>query len=275
MAPVNTARACDGTGVNLRTRRLPSSDHTGDGMPALAASRPPTGPARAEWTQAVREIARAALRPTRRNILHWTSWAVALAIEITMVLVLRDGQVYEFEQRITRALQDVPRSEVIFRATSGATNTLSPPFLTAFAGVVLITFLFGRRLVASLLFLTFPLHVLVQFPKALVDRPRPSSDFSGIEGVGGAMSFPSGHSEFVVTFYGFLAFLLARRISSGWGRAAVVGAWILFALATGFGRVSEGRHWPLDVLTSYVVGLALLSGMVWLYSSIRAARSSP
>jgi membrane-associated phospholipid phosphatase len=128
-----------------------------------------------------------------------------------------------------------------------------------------------RRTIAVLLLLTFPLHVLAQFPKALVDRQRPSEEFSGIEGVGGSQSFPSGHSEYVVTFYGFIAYLLMKRFTNRTVQVIIFVAWLALALGTGYGRMAAGRHWPLDVLGSYAVGLGLLSGMVWIYrASTRA-----
>jgi membrane-associated phospholipid phosphatase len=34
-----------------------------------------------------------------------------------------------------------------------------------------------------------------------------------------------------------------------------------------------GRHWPLDVLTAYVVGLGLLSGLIWLHSAFRYVKA--
>jgi membrane-associated phospholipid phosphatase len=95
--------------------------------------------------------------------------------------------------------------------------------------------------------------------------------FDGIEGVGGSQSFPSGHAEYVVTFYGFLAYLLVLHARTQAQRAAIVVAWGIFALATGFGRIAEGRHWPLDVLASYVVGFGLLAGLIWLYRALRLA----
>jgi undecaprenyl-diphosphatase len=88
-------------------------------------------------------------------------------------------------------------------------------------------------------------------------------------GVGGFQSFPSGHSEYVVTFYGFLAYLLMLHTADRRLRGAIFVAWLAFAIATGFGRIALGRHWPLDVLTSYLIGLGLLSGLIWLHSAFR------
>ena len=219
--------------------------------------------------EVLRSAASFAFRPTRRNLLHWSSWALALGIEVALVAVLWDGRVFGWEQELTRRLQDVPGKQAVFDVTSTLTNTLSLPFLLIFLAIIGVVLLLGHRGAAALLVLTFPLHVLSQFPKALVDRPRPSSAFEGIVGVGGGQSFPSGHSEYVVTFYGFIAYLLMLHAPTRWLRATIFVVWVIFALATGFGRVALGRHWPLDVLTSYLVGLGLLSGMIWLHSAFR------
>jgi membrane-associated phospholipid phosphatase len=187
----------------------------------------------------LRGAVRHAIRPTRQNLLHWASWAVALALELALLAVLRDGEIYGWEQSLTRSLQEVPGRQAVFDITSTLTNTLSTPFLLIFATIAGIVVISGHRWVALLLLLSFPLHVLAQFPKALVDRPRPSDAFDGIDGVGGFQSFPSGHAEYVITFYGFLAYFLVLHAPGRWHRTAIVAAWVAFTLATG----SAGWRW--------------------------------
>ena len=225
---------------------------------------------------AVVAAARRGFAPTSRNVLHWSIWALALGVEVSLMLLLRGGEIYAWEIRLTRRLQDVPAVDPIFDVSSTLTNTLSLPFALLFIAILTAVWMTGRKLEVALLALSFPLHVLAQFPKALIDRPRPPAGAAGIEGVGGLQSFPSGHAEYVITFYGFLAFMLLMRFTGKAQRTAIVCAWLLFVLSTGFGRVAAGRHWPVDVLTSYVVGIGLLSGLVWLYfafQSVKSARS--
>ncbi|MGE0538735.1 MAG: phosphatase PAP2 family protein [Dehalococcoidia bacterium] len=228
------------------------------------------GPPRSRPAGFVRTVVQAAVRPARRNLLHWASWIVALSIELAILILLRHEEIYPWELEVARHLQSVPGKQYVFDVTSTLTNTLSIPFLLLFLVITAAVFIWGERIAAAVLLLSFPLHVLAQFPKALIDRPRPSSDFPGIEGVGGVQSFPSGHAEYVVTFYGFLAVILMMRARSWRSRSIIFLVWLVFALATGFGRVALGRHWPIDVLVSYVVGLGLLSGLVWLHSALSA-----
>jgi membrane-associated phospholipid phosphatase len=221
------------------------------------------------------DAARIAFRPTRRNLLHWASWAVALAIQGWFVFLLRDGSIYDWEADLARQVQDTPGRYQIFDTGHFLTNTISWQFLPVFVGVVGAAIVLRHGVAAVLLVLTFPLHVLAQWPKAVIDRPRPPHTFAGLEGVGGLQSFPSGHAEFVVTFWGFVVYLLLLHWKRPWQRLLIVAPWLVLVLGVGYGRIAIGRHWPLDIAVSYVVGLGLLSGLVWLYTSIRRAQKSP
>ena len=211
---------------------------------------------------------KAAWAPTYRNRATWAFWAAALSVEVALLVVLANGRIHGWEQDLTRSIQDLGGQDTLFKGVFLLTNTISvafvPVFVTAFGSLWLI----GRRSEAGLLILTLPLHVLAQFPKALIDRPRPSPDFDGIAGIGGGQSFPSGHSEFAVTFYGMLAFALLLHFQRTWQRATIVTGFLSLVLLTGYGRIAEGRHWPLDVLCSFLVGAALLSALVWLHRAL-------
>ena len=192
-----------------------------------------------------------AVTPSRRNLLHWLSWAVALSIALSFTAVLSGGRIYGWEQDITREFQEWDYPEWAFQVTS---SNLGDPMAwqgglimaSAFIGLLFLR----HRVEAALVVLIFPLHVLGNFPKAIIDRERPSEMFDGIVGVGGDMSFPSGHAEYAVTFFGFLTFVALAHLSGRVQRAGIVLLWICFAILAGFGRIAHGHHWPLDVLTS-------------------------
>jgi hypothetical protein len=80
----------------------------------------------------VRTVVQAAARPTRRNLLHWALWIVALSIELTFLILLRHEEIYRWELEVTRRLQSVPAKQYVFDVTSTLTNTLSIPFLLLF-----------------------------------------------------------------------------------------------------------------------------------------------
>jgi membrane-associated phospholipid phosphatase len=218
---------------------------------------------------------RTGFRPTRRNMLHWASWAVTLAALLAMTVVLLNGQVYDWEIDFTRWAQGLGYPHWAFSLTADwLTNVDTPEGALIISSVALSLWLLRLRVEAALVLLTVPLHVLGNFPKALVARERPSEIIDGINGVGGLKSFPSGHAEFAITFYGFLLYLALIHVRNTAARVIMVAVWVLFALEVGFARIEDGRHWPLDIVAGYVVGIGLLSGLIWLHQSLRTASAA-
>ena len=86
-----------------------------------------------------------ALRPTRRNKLHWASWALALGTEVALVIILRRGQTYEWERWLTKRFQEVPGRQVVFDISSTVTNTISPTFLLIFLAILGVSLALGHR----------------------------------------------------------------------------------------------------------------------------------
>jgi membrane-associated phospholipid phosphatase len=74
-----------------------------------------------------------------------------------------------------------------------------------------------------------------------------------------APSFPSGHTIAAVMCYGLLAYLIAPKVRSGWGKSAVVALGVLLVLFVGFSRLFIGDHWLTDVLAGLALGVAWAS----------------
>ena len=116
--------------------------------------------------------------------------------------------------------------------------------------------------------------ILTELIKAVVGRPRPEADLvTVIEGVGGH-SFPSGHTLFYVTFFGFLAYLAYAQLKPGKLRTGVLWLTGLLILLVGPSRIWMGHHWASDVLASYSLGLTYLVLLVQLYGRRRLGLAS-
>ena len=96
----------------------------------------------------------------------------------------------------------------------------------------------------------------------IVARPRPSSPLIHIFMPEPFHSFPSGHVENVVVYYGFLLYLSLSKPVSQWRYRWILIPFQLYAalniLLVGYSRVIEGSHWLTDSLGGY------LSGALWL-----------
>ncbi len=223
-------------------------------------------------TEVIREAARIGLAPTRRNVLHWLSWAITLAGILVLTVVVARSGIFGWEEDLALELQAIDYPRWAFKITSSSLESPSAwQGALIWAGAVVLLALWRLRLEAALAVLALPLHVLGNFPKAIVDRARPSEVFDGI--MSADKSFASGHAEFAITFFGFLAYVAFIRLKSAVLRICLVVALISFVALVGFGRINNGNHWPLDVLGGYIVGIGLLSGLIWLRTSFHEALS--
>lgn len=102
----------------------------------------------------------------------------------------------------------------------------------------------------------------------LVARPRPGSFHEHIHIVlhRPEHSFPSGHTEHDVAYYGFLLFLSFTPPVRDWKYRWILIPFQIYCvfdiLTIGYSRVLEGEHWLTDVLAGY------LSGAIWLIMCI-------
>jgi len=85
-------------------------------------------------------------------------------------------------------------------------------------------------------------------------RPDPTQVRVILAETGGGYSFPSGHAQTPLVFWGAIAHHLQRRWFT-WFTVVLV-------FLIGFSRLYIGVHWPLDVIGGWAIGLAVLWLMV-------------
>jgi membrane-associated phospholipid phosphatase len=210
-----------------------------------------------------------ALKPDAYNVACWVIVAIALVAITALSVMLLAGHIYAWEIDLTLRLQSDEAPEWLRRLTAGS---LADPFSrhgAAVVAVAVIGCLALRRPVEALLILVMLLlRVPAHFPKAIVDRDRPSEDVDGIAGRGGELSFTSGHAEWTITFYGFLAVLAIVHAPNAWSRVAIVVAYIAFVVVSAYTRINGGHHWPLDIVGGWIVGIGLLASILLLRRSL-------
>ena len=145
-----------------------------------------------------------------------------------------------------------------------------PPInLLLVAGAVLLFRLAGYRVESRFALLAGASGLLTQGIKALVARPRPEAGLVRVfESVPGH-SFPSGHTFFYVTFFGFVGYVSYALLTPGRLRTALLWLSGTLILLVGPSRVWLGHHWASDVLASYALGPAFLILLVRLYDRVR------
>ncbi|MEU2286391.1 phosphatase PAP2 family protein [Streptomyces sp. NPDC013178] len=76
--------------------------------------------------------------------------------------------------------------------------------------------------------------------------------------------YPSGHTATAAVAYGSAALILLPWLLTALARRAVVATAALLVAAVSFGLVRHGYHWPLDVVASWCLGVAMLAAL-WLF----------
>ena len=102
--------------------------------------------------------------------------------------------------------------------------------------------------------------------KLIVDRPRPDGSLVHVLDRELDPSFPSGHVNFYVVFFGFLiaAMFFTPKIPL-WIRVLVALFSTAMIISISFSRIYLGAHWATDVLGGYLLGLILLSILLYFY----------
>ncbi len=177
-----------------------------------------------------------------------------------------------FDRWVTVALQrlDFPGVTGLMLAVSwpGSTSRL------VVVGSLVAGWLFWRRLPLEGGFVLLALLVAWLYSplKRLAGRPRPAAlegdirVYSHLEGG----SFPSGHVVAYVVLGGLLAYLAYTLVTQAALRRALLALLVGLITLVGPSRVYLGHHWFIDVLASYLLGTALLIGLLTLYRWAKA-----
>jgi membrane-associated phospholipid phosphatase len=109
--------------------------------------------------------------------------------------------------------------------------------------------------------------------KILIDRPRPAAPFVHVLEKTVQQSFPSGHVNFYVVFFGFLIVIMCHVKTSPFIlRTVVITLCALLILLIPISRVYQGAHWFTDVLGGSLLGGLLLFVNSYYYLRVKPER---
>lgn len=266
-------------GPPLRQRRPAEQPRpTLDTVPA--DPRAPVPPdTRAGTVEPLREATRRALVPrwlaAFRTRIFTALAGVGLLLFGGLTVLVTGGLTTQADLAATHAVQGIGLPWVGPLMLAVSVLGFPPQSVLLVAGVAGTFWFSGYRTEAGFALLASASAVLTQAIKALIARPRPDADLvSVIHGASGN-SFPSGHTLFYVTFFGFLAYAAYAQLKPGRFRTAVLWATGLLILLVGPSRIWMGQHWASDVLASYALGLTYLVVLIQLYSRYRLGTLSP
>lgn len=91
--------------------------------------------------------------------------------------------------------------------------------------------------------------------KEIIKRPRPSVTRLVKES---GYSFPSGHAMTSMAFYGFLIYLIYKRIQNKYLKWALIIVLCILIFLIGFSRIYLGVHYASDVISGFIAGAIYL-----------------
>ena len=195
--------------------------------------------------------------------------AAALMVFGVLTALVGAGATAEPDLVGTLALQQAEHPWISALMVGVSALGFPPISLYLVLGVGALFWLAGYRVESTFAFFASASGVLTQTIKALVGRPRPEAGLVRVvESVPGH-SFPSGHTLFYVTYFGFIGYVSYALLKPGRLRTALIWLSGALILLVGPSRVWLGHHWPSDVLASYALGLAYLIVLVQLYRRVR------
>lgn len=92
--------------------------------------------------------------------------------------------------------------------------------------------------------------------KIIVQRPRPN-EFRLIDEKG--YSFPSGHSMISMAFYGFIIYLIYKKVENRYVRWGLISFLCILIFCIGISRIYLGVHYTSDVLAGFLISIAYLT----------------
>lgn len=181
-----------------------------------------------------------------------------LVMSVLLTTVAAGPGVLPGDVMVARWVQEinVPAVGRLTRFTNQAGTGV--PILMLAAGLMLGLGLARQVDAAVLIFATVLIRGASPLIKGIAASPRPTADFVHISEHARSQGFPSGHVLGTTLLYGAIIYLAQTCLRPGSARGLVQALAMCMVLATGFGRVYVGAHWPSDVLGGYLWGTFLL-----------------
>lgn len=207
----------------------------------------------------------------KQSYMYIFSIVILLSVITGWILTIKNSGVPYVDQW-TRAVVDSVADTKLYFAARWITELGSESFLIPFTMIMGIILIFGcRDWVPALLFAggTLMSHLLNMWIKILVRRERPSIF---IEANAEGFSFPSGHSMITIVCYGFLMYLLVKKVSSNQIKLMIQIGFSLLIFLIGISRFFINVHYLTDIIAGFTFGFLILLGQIYLFEYMQKKR---
>ncbi len=172
----------------------------------------------------------------------------------TIILDLLQKDIVEKDMFVYKLISTYFISDFSLPIVKLITSLGSTIFLILISLILLIAI--KNKLIGFFIFLNLAISgVLNQTLKYIIQRPRPIG-YRLIEVSG--YSFPSGHSMVSAAFYGFLIYLIYKKIKNKYLKYSLIIILLLLITCIGLSRIYLGVHYASDVLAGFLFSICYL-----------------
>lgn len=192
---------------------------------------------------------------------------VALASMFGLTLLVHYHPVLDFDIKISKNLQLAEGlacgNNILYFVSFIGKTTVAVWTVLAFALIFWLLKYYWETLFCLLTLLSAIINSGIKF---LINRPRPDENLVYILDHEMSPSYPSGHVVFFTVFYGFLiaAMFFTKKIPRFLRILTALISSALIILVS-ISRIYLGAHWVTDVIAGYLLGIALLSVVLYFY----------
>ncbi|MGN1269641.1 MAG: phosphatase PAP2 family protein [Clostridia bacterium] len=189
-----------------------------------------------------------------KSNLRWIIVATCTIILMVIIINILNNKIQSFDMKVYSFISNfISQNNTIIMKV--ITEVASATILCGMCATILI-FIKNKKyglLIAINLFISTVLNIIL---KNIFDRARPEG-YRLIEA--GGFSFPSGHSMASMTFYGFLIYLILKKVQNKYIKWTSVIILSIIILAVGISRIYLGVHYASDVIGGFCFSIIYLA----------------
>jgi undecaprenyl-diphosphatase len=197
-------------------------------------------------------------------------WAIAilLVIAVLFTVAAAGSNVLPGDVAVAKSIQaiQIPGISHVVEFTNWAGT--GAPIAVLMVGLALGLGMFSRFDLAVFVAMTIVARSFNTLLKAITESPRPTDNLIRVSEYAQGQGFPSGHVMSTTLFYGVILYMAQTRIEARPVRWVIQALALIMILATGFGRIQVGAHWPSDVAGAYLWSIIILFGVIRLHQYV-------
>ena len=188
-----------------------------------------------------------------KNI-KWVALFICIVLVIGIVIDVLNKEIYRLDVIGYGIISGKLISENLTPIVKGITQLGGVIGLIVIATILSIAI--RNKKIGILIWINLGLSALLnQILKNIVQRPRPT-EYRIIDESG--YSFPSGHSMVSTAFYGFLIYLIYKKIKNKYLKWGLITTLSLLIISIGISRIYLGVHYTSDVLAGLLISISYL-----------------